>query len=149
MIVVAQAIHWFHFDEFYKEVKRVLKPDGIVAVLGYGLFTSIPKVDDIIQKFYEDVVGAYWDPERRYLDERYESIPFPFNELTIEKHYTKLMWSVADILGYLNTWSAIQYYIKKNGHNPSSMIESDLINAFNGASQIEISIEIFTRVGKL
>lgn len=149
LIVIAQAIHWFHFDEFYKEVKRVLKPDGIIAVLGYGLFSSIPQVDDIIQKFYVDVVGSYWDPERRYLDERYESIPFPFNELEIGRHDTKLMWGVDDILGYINTWSAIQHYVKKNGHNPSPMIEADLIKAFNGASQIEISIEIFNRVGTL
>ncbi len=107
LVVIAQAIHWFHFDEFYKEAKRVLKPYGIIAVLGYGLFTSIPQVDEIIQRFYEDVVGSYWDPERKYLDEKYESIPFPFNELKIQKHYTKLMWSVDDILGYINTWSAI------------------------------------------
>jgi SAM-dependent methyltransferase len=147
LIIVAQAIHWFHFDEFYKEVRRVLKPNGLVAVLGYGLFTSIPEVDEIIQRFYVEVVGDYWDPERRYLDEKYESIPFPFNEIKTEKHYTKLKWSVDDILGYINTWSAIQNYINKNGNNPSSMIEADLIKAFNGASKIEISIEIFTKVG--
>ena len=149
LIIIAQAIHWFHFDEFYIEAKRVLNAKGIIAVFGYGLFTSTPEVDDIIQKFYVDVVGDYWDIERRYLDEKYESIPFPFNELKIQKHYTKLMWGVEDIIGYINTWSAIQHYIKKNGNNPSSKIEADLIRAFQGNAKIEISIEIFTRVGKL
>lgn len=149
LIVVAQAIHWFHFAEFYKEVNRVLKANGIIAVLGYGLFTSIPEVDSIIQTFYVDVVGPYWDPERRYLDEKYESIPFPFKEIKLDRHYSKYDWGVEDIIGYLNTWSAIQHFINKNGYNPTNSIKLDLIKAFNGKSKIEISIEIFTRIGTL
>ncbi|MCP4490067.1 MAG: class I SAM-dependent methyltransferase, partial [Gammaproteobacteria bacterium] len=37
LITVAQALHWFNIDFFFKEVKRVLKPGGILAV-----WTSIP-----------------------------------------------------------------------------------------------------------
>jgi ubiquinone/menaquinone biosynthesis C-methylase UbiE len=31
MITVAQAIHWFDLDAFYKEVKRTLKPGGLLV----------------------------------------------------------------------------------------------------------------------
>ena len=31
LVTVAVAIHWFNFDEFYREVKRVLKPNGVIA----------------------------------------------------------------------------------------------------------------------
>ncbi len=41
------------------------------------------------------------------------------------------------------------HYIKKNDSNPSSMIEAHLIKAFKGNEKIEVSIEIFTRVGIL
>lgn len=37
LVTVAQAIHWFDFEAFYSEVKRVLKPQGVVAAIGYGL----------------------------------------------------------------------------------------------------------------
>src|SRR5690606_23864417 len=37
LITVAQAIHWFDFDKFFQEVKRVGKPDSLLAVWGYGL----------------------------------------------------------------------------------------------------------------
>ncbi len=32
LITVAQAIHWFDISAFFREVKRVLKPGGIIAV---------------------------------------------------------------------------------------------------------------------
>lgn len=34
LVTVAQALHWFAHDNFYAEVKRVLKPGGIFAAWG-------------------------------------------------------------------------------------------------------------------
>jgi ubiquinone/menaquinone biosynthesis C-methylase UbiE len=47
LITVAQAVHWFDFDLFYKEIYRILKPEGIFAVLGYGLFSTNEDSDKI------------------------------------------------------------------------------------------------------
>lgn len=68
LITVAQAIHWFNFDAFYSEVKRTLKPDGILAVIGYGLMFIDQKVDKSVHKLYQDILGKYWDTERRYIE---------------------------------------------------------------------------------
>ncbi len=149
LIVVAQAIHWFNFDAFYNETKRVLKPDGIIAVLGYGLFQSIPQIDNELQKFYVDILGKYWDDERKYLDEKYNTIPFPFNEIKTAKHFIKLTWTYENIIGYLNTWSAVQHYIKQHNSNPVLLITDGLKNAFGDKKSVEINIEIFAKVGKL
>ena len=78
LVTVAQAIHWFRFDAFYAEVKRILKPNGIFTVMGYGLFSTNPETDVIINHFYKDIIGSHWDPKRRYIDENYTTIPFPF-----------------------------------------------------------------------
>lgn len=37
LVTVGTALHWFDFDSFFKELKRVLKPDGFFAAWGYGL----------------------------------------------------------------------------------------------------------------
>src|SRR5215470_9845268 len=37
LVTVAQALHWFNLDDFYREVTRVLKPSGILAVWTYGV----------------------------------------------------------------------------------------------------------------
>jgi ubiquinone/menaquinone biosynthesis C-methylase UbiE len=85
LITVAQAIHWFDFDAFYKEVNRLLKPGGIIAVMGYGLFKTNEHSHKILSHFYHDIIGPYWDSERRYLDENYTTIPFPFEEIEVKQ----------------------------------------------------------------
>src|SRR5690349_13259240 len=42
LIVVGQAAHWFDFDRFYEQVRRVLKPDGFLALVGYNLLKVEP-----------------------------------------------------------------------------------------------------------
>jgi len=37
LICVAQALHWFDLPRFYAEARRVLKPDGVLAVWTYGV----------------------------------------------------------------------------------------------------------------
>lgn len=31
LVTVATALHWFALDEFYREVRRVLRPGGLIA----------------------------------------------------------------------------------------------------------------------
>jgi ubiquinone/menaquinone biosynthesis C-methylase UbiE len=38
LITVAQAIHWFDFKNFYQQVDRTLKREGIIAIMGYDVF---------------------------------------------------------------------------------------------------------------
>ena len=81
LIAVAQALHWFDLDAFYMEAKRVLKPEGALAVWGYGLLEIAPEIDAVINRFYREIVGPYWPPERKIIESRYQTIPFPFAEL--------------------------------------------------------------------
>lgn len=150
LIVVAQAIHWFHFDLFYAQVRRVLKPGGVLAVVGYGLFrTDSPAVDHVIhQRFYKEITEPYWDPERRYLDEEYRTIPFPFDEIPMPEFSMRYRWTLPDVLGYLNTWSAVQHYIRQHGHNPVKRIEAELREAWGGVGERAINTPLYLRVGK-
>ena len=36
LITLSSAIHWLNWDKFYPEVKRVLKPGGVIAAYAYG-----------------------------------------------------------------------------------------------------------------
>lgn len=149
LIVVAQAIHWFDFDRFYTEAKRTLKDSGILVVLGYGNVYIAPEVDDVIEKFYNDVVGAYWDKERGYIDEKYTTIPFPFNELKVPQFVNRFDWSFDHFLGYLNTWSAVKHFIKKNGYNPLDEVFEALKNSWGDKPTRQVNYPLLLRVGKL
>jgi SAM-dependent methyltransferase len=36
VVTVAQALHWFELNRFYQEVRRVLRPGGVLAAWCYG-----------------------------------------------------------------------------------------------------------------
>lgn len=150
LIVVAQAIHWFDFDRFYTQVRRVLRPGGVLAVVGYGLFeTDTSAVDAVIRRFYNSIVGPFWDSERRYIDEAYQTIPFPFAEIRVPDFSMQYRWSLPDLLGYLNTWSATQHYIRAKGHNPVAQIEAELRQAWGGVGEQEIRFPLLLRAGRV
>jgi SAM-dependent methyltransferase len=148
LIVVAQAIHWLDFDAFYREVYRTLKPDGLFAVMGYGLFRTNEHSHKILSRFYHDIVGPYWDPERRYLDENYTTIPFPFDEIEADKFENRLTWSFEQLTGYLETWSATQHYIKKNNQNPIHLIREELKQSWEQGNK-QVVFPLLLRIGKL
>jgi len=147
LITVAQAIHWFKFDAFYTEVKRILKPDGLFAVMGYGLFSTNPETDVIINHFYKDIIGSYWDPERRYIDENYTTIPFPFKEIEAKKFTNHFTWTLEQLIGYLETWSAVQHYIKQNGSNPVDLIRAELQSSWQQSNK-QVTFPLLLRLGK-
>lgn len=148
LITVAQAIHWFDFDAFYKEVHRILKPDGVFAVLGYGLFTTTGQAEKLLKHFYHDITGPYWDAERRYLDENYITIPFPFEEFETKKFVNEFTWTFEQLTGYLETWSAVQHYIKKNGTNPVDLIRDELKEYWEKGDK-RVTFPLLLRIGTL
>ncbi len=148
LITVAQAIHWFDFDAFYKEVKRILKPEGIFAVIGYGLLQTNENSQKILDRFYYEIVGPYWDAERRYLDENYETIPFPFDEIVTEKFTNHFTWTFEQLTGYLETWSATQHYIKQKGVNPLDGIREELKESWEQGDR-KVVFPLLLRLGKI
>ncbi len=147
LITVAQAVHWFDFSLFYDEVYRTLKPGGIIAVMGYGLMHSNPASDAVIRRFYDEVIGPYWDAERKWLDENYETIPFPFEEMHMEKFENRLNWTFDQLIGYLETWSAVSHYKAHFNENPIDLIREELQTAWEG-SDGTIVFPILTRIGR-
>lgn len=147
LITVAQAIHWFDFDAFYAEVKRTLKPHGIFAAFGYGVMQIDTKVDVVITKLYRLILGKYWDEERKYIDEKYQTIPFPFEEIATPELSIKTIWNFDQLIGYLNTWSALQHYKKANNSNPIEIIITELEEAWD-AEDKEVTFPIILRVGR-
>ncbi|MBC7923523.1 MAG: class I SAM-dependent methyltransferase, partial [Ferruginibacter sp.] len=148
LITVAQAIHWFDFEAFYAEVKRTLKPDGVIAIVGYSLFSIRPPVDRIIQRLYADTLSGYWDPERKYVDEHYQTIPFPFREIEPPALAMTGEWTLDECVGYLNTWSAVQHYLRKNHENPVGRTREELQEHWEENTRETVTFPLLLRVGK-
>ena len=148
LITVAQAVHWFQFDIFYKEIYRILKPNGVFAVMGYGLFSTNSDSDKILMEYYHNIVGSYWDSERKYLDENYQTIPFPFDEIETKKFSNTFEWTFEQLIGYLGTWSATQHYKDKNLQNPIDLIYKDLKISWEKGDK-QVHFPLLLRMGTL
>jgi hypothetical protein len=147
LVLIAQAIHWFDFKKFYAEVKRTGVNGGIIMVLGYGLASVSPAVDKIIHRFYFDIVGPYWDKERKYVDENYQTIPFPFEEIKTPLFRNTYQWPLEHFAGYLNTWSAVKHFIKDKAFNPVDIIFEELKAAWEGQNDRDVNFPALMRTG--
>lgn len=148
LITVAQAIHWFDFEKFYKESERTLKSNGVIAIFGYNLMRISTEIDLIIDDFYKNIIGLYWDRERKYVDENYSTISFPFKEIKCPVLNNDCEWNVEQVIGYINTWSAVQYFISTNNRNPVDEIAEPLKKLWRNDLKRKVSFPIFMRAGK-
>lgn len=144
-IVVAQAIHWFNFEAFYHEVKRTIKPGGLLVVTGYNRPAVLNEIDALVHDFYNNVIGKYWDRERHYIDENYQTIPFPFTDIPTPELYYECQWQLDDYIGYLNTWSAVQQYIKINNQHPLEALQIKLQQYWPSGSSLKVRFPILLR----
>ncbi len=140
LITVAQALHWFNFEAFFNEADRVLKPRGVIAVWTYPMLTSTPAVDAVISHYYHDVVGPYWPPERKWVEVLYQGIKLPYPELTVPPFSMEREWDFNNFVGYFNTWSATQKFIRDTGKNPLPDLEKALRVAWEGEEEQRIKV---------
>jgi ubiquinone/menaquinone biosynthesis C-methylase UbiE len=150
LITVAQAYHWFQFDAFFNEAKRVGKNGCIVAIWGYALAVAADeKINELVKYFYVDIVGKYWDAERKYVDEKYETIPFGFKRLPSKEFYIDVEWNMEELLGYFNTWSSVQHFIKATGYNPVDEIADKIKSEWDNEKKKSFSFPIFLLMGEI
>jgi SAM-dependent methyltransferase len=150
LVVVAQALHWFDFERFYSEVRRVVRPGGVLAAVSYGEVRVEGSPDRVVSRFYHDMIGPYWPPERRYVDEGYATIPFPFPEIDAPPFAMEAAWTLEHVVGYLGTWSAVKEYERINGANPLALIGEELAAAWGDPEQARrVSWPLALRVGRV
>lgn len=150
LVTVAQAYHWIKWKEFKIEVTRVCKPNAILAVWTYFSHTTGDEnIDKAVRDFYENVTKPYWDYERRHVEELYETVEFDYERLPAKNFESILYWKRENLIGYISTWSAIQKYIKVNGHSPISIIEEKLKILWPEDEIKSIIFPIYLKLGRI
>jgi ubiquinone/menaquinone biosynthesis C-methylase UbiE len=149
LITVAQALHWFELDRFYDEARRVGRRSGAVAVWGYELAVISPEVDRVVRHLYGEILGPYWPPQRRLIEARYATVPFPFRQFAAPEFVMTARWNLHDLMGYLGTWSSVQKYIERHAANPLSQVQSELAAAWGSPEAVrQITWPLLLRVGR-
>ncbi len=147
LVTVAQAIHWFDFNKFYAEVNRVAKPGAVIAVWTYSLLRISKEIDSIISDYHFKTLEKFWDDERKYVDEKYAGIPFPFQEIQTPDFHIELNWSLEDLNGYFNTWSALQKFIAANSFSPVDALIQKIKLHWGSETKRKICFPVHLRLG--
>lgn len=145
----AQAAHWFDLPAYYAEVRRVVRPGGLVALISYGVI-ALDGLDAIIQPFYRDVLARHWPPERKHVDAGYRTLAFPFPELEAPALEIRLDWDLGDLVGYVRTWSAVWALERAEGPGPFAEFRQVLADAW-GAPETRRPVRwpLALRIGRL
>ena len=108
LITAAQAAHWFDLPRFYDEIRRIGVPNGIVALVSYGVLRLDEDLDGRFARFYWQEIGPYWPAERKLVDTGYADLPLPFEEQAVPALEIRKKWTLEELLGYISTWSAVR-----------------------------------------
>ncbi len=118
LVTVAQALHWFHLESFYAEVRRVAGREAVIVAWTYGSPEVAPAVDRVMQRFYRETVGPYWLPERRHVETGYAALPFPFEPVPAPDFAIEAGFTLPGMLGYVGTWSGTRRYLDARDDDP-------------------------------
>lgn len=139
LVSCAQMAHWLELDRFFPEAARVLRPGGVLAILGYGachLKLETQQASEAFERYYYETLGSnkqpgepgcYWDCERALLDNAFQPLvdgdgfgplfqrhnaPGPGR---FQRHLflKTVQQPVRDFIGYLRSWSAYRTFMQQ------------------------------------
>lgn len=150
LITIATALHWFDFDKFYPECKRILKPDGVIAAWSYGWHEcENAEVTKLINTVGKEILKDYWSPQPKLIWNEYKTIPFPFEEIHAPRFTQTLSWNLEELVGYLTTWSATQKYINDRKSHPVEIVYSELLDVWGDSkTKFQFTCPLYMRVGR-
>jgi SAM-dependent methyltransferase len=133
LVTVAQALHWFRRDAFWREARRVLVPRGVVAVWSYDDLTlDAPAADAAFQAYVRAVLGPDWPAERVLVGAGYRALELPFDELDVPAFPLERAWTLDALLGYVRSWSATARHVARTGRDPVPGLRDVLAAAWPG-----------------
>jgi len=148
LVTAAASAHWFDLAAFYREVDRVLRPGGVIAVWAYHLPEVGGAADRALSRYSSEILGPYWPPAAEYVLKRYETLPFPFDAVESPRFEVEVDWDLRELLGFLGSWSAAVRYEQVTGRSPVENVGAELLEAWGDPKRRRrIRCPLFLRVG--
>lgn len=137
LLTAAQAAHWFDLDRFYAEVRRVVRPGGVLALVSYGVPIMYGAIGARLDRFYWNEIHPYWPDGRHHVEQGYRTLTFPFAEESLPELWITREWSRPDLIAYIRTWSAVKRALNAEGADVVRDFERDLAGLWRDPSRRE------------
>lgn len=116
-VTVAAAVHWFDLDAFYREVRRVTRPGGILAVWSYHVARVEAPFAALLWRLYDETLRSHFAPQARQVDDRYERLELPGEELPAPGFHARARWGHAQVMDFVRSWSGTQACLRSEGES--------------------------------
>jgi hypothetical protein len=128
----------------------VFRPGGIIAAWAYGVAIIKPEIDIELHHFHDVILGEYWQAENRLVEKEYVTIPFPFKTISAPPFYIEKQMDLPQLIGYLESWSATQRFIKAQGVNPTVELIQKLKPHWENQGEIKrVKWKLILKVGMM
>ncbi|GAA4841404.1 class I SAM-dependent methyltransferase [Algivirga pacifica] len=149
LVAVGQAAHWFDLEKFYSEVKRVCKNGALIAIFGYGDLEINQEDLNSLYKGFRESVKDNFPKEEEWVQKKYEGIPFPFEEISIEEEFSiSSLWDIEHLSGYISTWPGIQNIITDKT-NPLNAFKELFQQTQGGKQDFRVTFPMFVKIGRI
>jgi hypothetical protein len=150
LITAAVAVHWYDFEAYYREVRRVGRPQAVIAVWTYQFAEIDPAIDRLVKRFYFEILAGNWPERIHYVEEKYQTLPFPFTELAAPAFKLEARWDLAALAGFLDSWSAVRRFQKEKDVHPLDEIWPELLATWGDPEHPrQIVWPLYLRVGRV
>lgn len=148
VVTVANAMHWFHGEAFEREVRRVLRPGGIIAAWSFAYAEISPAIDRLTRRVHDEIVDPFWIEPNRIVENGYRDLHFPFEPVAAPPIRMVSRMDLAAFEGYMRTWSASVKYQKQHGVDPISLVHEELREAWCPTDHVkEVNWRLNVRIG--
>lgn len=150
LVTVASALHWFDLDRFYTEVRRVLRPGGVLAAWTYHVGHMAPPFDKLFGDFMRDVLRPYFGPGAELVDDRYEGVTLPGAPIEFPAFEVSASWNLDRMRTFIGSWSGVLAYRKEKGEDPYALIAEDLERLWGPPERVRtVRWPLYARVARL
>ncbi len=108
LITAGMAAHWFSLDRFYPTCERVLRPGGLLAILGFYFFDIDDGIGELVSDWYHREMTGYEFPQLTMLRRHYVDFDFPFPVLDGLDFTMTASWSHAQLANFLRQWIVVK-----------------------------------------
>ncbi|XP_067404798.1 putative methyltransferase DDB_G0268948 [Emydura macquarii macquarii] len=131
LITAFTAAHWFDMPKFMKEVDRVLKPHGCVALSTYSADLSMHYKD--CSERLTEIFTEIWNLLFEHADERvnlviaeykevFELLPFQ-DKQRVTQIIDKIPMSISGVIGFIQSFSMYQAFLRINPEAATSLLQ--------------------------
>ena len=147
LLTCAMAWHWLDAEKFYAECKRVLKPQGCIAVYGHGVQVfDNERINKALSSYREEIFRSNcFTAENHHILNKYKAVELPFKQTQRVEFDLPQQATIDQVLGLISSVSMYTTYCEKF---PNNTLLKNIRDDYEADSSKE-DVETFTFPGFL